>query len=226
MIRFFPKNYKIEHHPRWSEDSSFLYTVPRQERNRYDWIPITLSAEYKTILFNEVIDEVIEEKSEIIDLRSLFNLDDATDECLHGYFQGIIYDKIRDVVSWYRNRMNFFGVRDKPSIAKMLRRQGFIPFLSTDDPLKITVVVRFYEKKEEEEYIKKEEREVLNETTSLLSAKLGDTSTITISTLLDYEFEKAWPSHVLPSQYCDFRITYRLSRSDDAKDRPCFEDIC
>ena len=180
MLRFFPKNYKIETF-KWSNDGSLLYTVPRLKYNRREEVPVTLKN-----ISNYVQEEVIEEKSGIIDLNSLFPT--TEEKYMYSTYISLIYNMIEDMASWYEKRRDFLEARDKPSIAKELKKQSFHPFLSDEDSLKIVVVVRFYEKKEEG-FIKKEEREVLNYTTILLNASLNRFSKA--SSHLYYEFEKA-----------------------------------
>ena len=158
MIRFFPKNYKIEH-VMWSNDSSLLYTVPREKYNRREEIPITLKH------YPDCDGEVIEEKSGIIDLKSFFP--STEEKYMQTSYISIIYSMIKAMASWYEKRRVFLGARNTHSIAKELKKQFFYPFLSDQDSLEIAVVVCFYEKKEEEEFIKKEEREVLNYATPL-----------------------------------------------------------
>ena len=224
-MQFFPKDFKIEHTPLYNYDSSLLYTVSRKTDGLNDIsnneLPVTLKYDnYMKRIFEKDQEEVIKEESGIIDLRSIHHRKMVEDEELFEFYHYVINKFIVDMISWYGKRMDFLGVRDKPSIAKMLKCQGFYPFLSKKDLLKIDVVVRFYEKKEEV-FIKKEERNVLSVTDSL--SHRNDYPDC--RGLLRYEFEKAWPDKILPSQYIDFCITYSLRLSED-KERPSFKDIC
>ena len=229
MIRFFPKDFKIEHFCH-EQDSSLLYTVSRKRSGFYDIngehiehkeIPVTLTHDNYIRCGSKMEDkdEVIKEESGIIDLQNIKKINPWWDrDNIFECFPGIIDDFINDMVRWYEQRMDFFGVRDKVSVAKTLEVQNFYPFISKKDILKIDVVVRFYEKKEEE-FIKKEERNVLSNT-----ASLGSINNYRCL-LLGYEFEKAWPDKIFPSQYIVFCITYSLRLSKDNK-RSSFRDIC
>ena len=224
-MHFFPKDFKIEHTPLYNYDSSLLYTVSRKRDGLSDInnneLPVTLKYDnYMERIFEKEQEEVIKEESGIVDLRSTHRGKIVLDVELFEFYTYVINKFIVDMISWYGKRMDFLGVRDKPSIAKMLKGQGFYPFLSKKDLLKIDVVVCFYEKKEEG-FIKKEERNVLSETDSL--SHRNDYPDC--RGLLRYEFEKAWPDKILPSYYFDFCITYSLRPSED-KERPSFEDIC
>ena len=116
-------------------------------------------------------EEGIEEKPIVFDFSSVYIRSTADRDLLDYYRSYVIYKTIKGMIGWYKERRDFFGVKDKASIVEELKRQAFHPFLSEDDLLKITVVVRFYEKKEEE-FIKKEERNVLTYTCPLGHIKL------------------------------------------------------
>ena len=97
--------------------------------------------------------EMIEEKS---DIMVLSQLGIVNTRCLVNQ---IVY-LIQDMLVWYKVRLN--NRKDNGNVFKGYEERDFFPFLITDDALDITVTVRFYEKKEGEEYEEKERRETLN----------------------------------------------------------------
>ena len=126
------------------------------------------------------------------------------------------------MLDWYAKRRDLI-IPNTVAIVKEFKEQGFFPFLSNGDTLNINIIVCFYEKKEKE-YVKKEGCEVLVYKTlfSHVNVRLmGE-----IQRCLNYEFEKAWPSKDLVTDYFDFCITYKIEL--DKKNlfkRPSFEDL-
>ena len=134
-MHFFPKDFKIEHTPLYNYDSSLLYTVSRKRDGLNDInnneLPVTLKYDnYMERIFEKEQEEVIKEESGIVDLRSTHRGKIVLDVELFEFYTYVINKFIVDMISWYGKRMDFLGVRDKPSIAKMLKGQGFYPFLS------------------------------------------------------------------------------------------------
>ena len=225
MLRFFPKNYNIKHGV-FSDDSSLLYTVPRQSEVQL-WYPVTLE-KVTDFIFPETEKEIIKEKSDIIDLQV------SSDNMICHSLRYEIMRFINDMLIWYKKRKNFFNSNNKAAIAKELKMQGFFPFLS-EDILHINIGLCFYEKKEEE-YIKKEEREVFVYNLPLrFFVGKSDTDEKVFSAMcainkcLTYEVNKMWLRDITLTNYVDFHITYKLRLVEDEKSffkRDSFEDLC
>ena len=219
---------------------SMLNMVNRRHPQRF---PVTL----KRIFNSDKTIEVIEEKSDILEIGclELDKLDWLKDQIMY---------LVHDMLIWYKKRVKLI-IPSCDYDAKLMEEQGFIPFLSGADYMDISISISFYEKKEEEEYIKKEEREVLRYNKLFCDGfafGVGNEekpdqeefhTRRNIESCLSYELRKAWPETIdglrefgeflcnctndLPN-YADFCITYKLKREDRPHPlytRPGFRDL-
>ena len=221
MEYFFDK-YKIKHGDEVM-GFSMLNAVNRRHPLQF---PVTLKKFFNP---DEAI-EVIEEKSNILDLEGL--------RLGHlGCLQDQIMYLVHDMLIWYKKRVKVIipaCIYD----AEELKRQGFIPFLSGNNSLDISITVRFYKKYGR--YFKMEEREVLRYNMDCDFAFGRDDedqclgqeefwAVDDIGRCLSYEFAKAWPENGFVTNYADFCITYKLKRVDRPEPpvyrRPDFSDL-